>query len=90
MSGIEWRYREHQGANDAVAPQVGGYWIADLADLDLIARIWPDIEAGNWIYDVTEADEIEYHGTPCIRDTELTLDMAKDAVNNYVNAASTK
>lgn len=79
-----WNYREYRGANDSVAPHHGGYWIADIPDLDLIARVWPDTAAGVWMVDVTEANEVDYNGTPCIREDAASCDEAKQRAERYV------
>lgn len=82
----DWRFRESRGPNDAVAPHSGGYWITEDDDLDLVARIWHDDEADTWRYDVTEADEVEYNGTPCVRGAAATRVVAMAAVDTYMRA----
>jgi hypothetical protein len=81
---LSWAFRSWQGHNDGVAPHRGGYYIADLVGLDLIARAWCDAATGVWWLDVTEADEIEYGGTPCIREEATSREATFERAEEYI------
>lgn len=82
MVEVEWRYRTYLGPNDAIAPKWGGYWITESDDL--MARVWHDDMADTWKWDVTEADEVEYGGTPCSFGDTVTRDKAQAEVEDYL------
>lgn len=71
---IAWRYREHLGAMDSVAPHVGGYWITEHGDL--CARVWRDGKSDVVHFDIRE-DPSDPMQTPENCGTEQSIEAAK-------------
>lgn len=70
----EWRYREHLGPMDSMAPHVGGYWITEVDDF--MARVWRDGETDAVHFDIHDGPP-EPLKTPENCGTDVSIEAAK-------------